>query len=212
MSDASDPLRWCPPWWGVPGGGLPGGPAPGASLTGPVVASERAVIGDELRQPALWCDFSPCLARFTDPAALGDGDLRARAYAAGWRNDALGRLACPDSQQHDPSFWATRQVRVWTPATIAAHVPGPPRVAELGPTGPAGADPRAGHMVVWPTVAAAPGPGEPRSIPPEASEPGSSVWGTSDPAGDALRADRELVAAGYPEIPAKPVRVGRHRR
>lgn len=70
--------------------------------------AERAVIGDEIRIPIMWCEFGSCIARYTHSAALGERDLRARALAAGWRYDALGRLACPDCAQHDPAFWPTR--------------------------------------------------------------------------------------------------------
>lgn len=66
----------------------------------------RAIIGDEVRRPILWCEFGTCIARYTHPEALGERDLRARAQAAGWRYDALGRLACPSCGQHDPAFWA----------------------------------------------------------------------------------------------------------
>jgi hypothetical protein len=70
--------------------------------------AERAVIGDEIRIPIMWCEFGSCIARYTHRDALGERDLRARALAAGWRYDALGRLACPDCTQHDPAFWPTR--------------------------------------------------------------------------------------------------------
>jgi hypothetical protein len=56
----------------------------------------------------MWCQFGSCIARYTHPGALGERDLRARALAAGWRYDALGRLACPDCAQHDATFWARR--------------------------------------------------------------------------------------------------------
>ena len=68
----------------------------------------RAVIGDALRVPILWCDFGSCIERFTHVDALGEHDLRFRALAAGWRYDLLGRLACPSCVQHDPAFWMTR--------------------------------------------------------------------------------------------------------
>jgi hypothetical protein len=70
--------------------------------------SVRAVIGDEIRIPIMWCQFGTCIARYTHRGALGERDLRARALTAGWRYDALGRLACPDCAQHDPAFWPTR--------------------------------------------------------------------------------------------------------
>jgi hypothetical protein len=76
-------------------------------------AGGRAVIGDELRIPIMWCDMGSCIAWYTDPAALGEADTRARAIAAGWRIDALGRLACPTCQQTDPCFWTACPVMPW---------------------------------------------------------------------------------------------------
>jgi hypothetical protein len=68
----------------------------------------RAIIGDELRIPIMWCAFGACIERYTSADALGEQDLRARALAAGWRYDLLGRLACPSCAQHDETFWITR--------------------------------------------------------------------------------------------------------
>ena len=73
-------------------------------------ATERPVIGDQLRMPIMWCEMGSCISWYTHPAALGEADTRARAIAAGWRIDALGRLACPQCQQTDPCFWAARPV------------------------------------------------------------------------------------------------------
>ncbi len=73
----------------------------------------RAVIGDQLRMPIMWCEMGSCISWYTDPAALGEADTRARAIGAGWRIDALGRLACPRCQQTDPCFWASRPVVPW---------------------------------------------------------------------------------------------------
>jgi hypothetical protein len=73
-------------------------------------ATERAVIGDQLRMPVMWCELGSCISWYADPAALGEADTRARAIGAGWRIDALGRLACPRCQQTDPRFWASRPV------------------------------------------------------------------------------------------------------
>jgi hypothetical protein len=72
----------------------------------------RAVIGDELRIPIMWCEMGACISRYSYPAALGEADVRARAIGAGWRVDALGRLACPRCQQTDGRFWATHPVRL----------------------------------------------------------------------------------------------------
>jgi hypothetical protein len=70
------------------------------------------VIGDQLRMPVMWCEMGSCVSWHADPAALGEADTRARAIAAGWRIDAVGRLACPRCQQTDPGFWASRPVAV----------------------------------------------------------------------------------------------------
>ena len=69
-------------------------------------ATARAVIGDELRIPIMWCEMGSCISWYSDREALGEADTRARAIGAGWRIDALGRLACPRCQQTDPRFWA----------------------------------------------------------------------------------------------------------
>ena len=73
----------------------------------------RAVIGDQLRVPIMWCEMGSCISWHADPAALGEADTRARAIEAGWRIDALGRLACPRCQQNDPGFWASHPVVPW---------------------------------------------------------------------------------------------------
>ena len=61
----------------------------------------------------MWCEMGSCITWYTDPAALGEADTRARAIAAGWRIDALGRLACPTCQQTDPCFWTACPVTPW---------------------------------------------------------------------------------------------------
>jgi len=81
----------------------------------------RPVIGDELRMPIMWCEMGSCISWCSDPEALGEADTRARAISAGWRVDALGRLACPQCQQTDPSFWATSQVVLWDRYTAVAR-------------------------------------------------------------------------------------------
>jgi hypothetical protein len=64
----------------------------------------RAIIGDEFRKPVLWCEFGTCIGRYTSQDALDERDLRARALAAGWSYDGLGRVACPSCVRHDSSF------------------------------------------------------------------------------------------------------------
>jgi hypothetical protein len=85
----------------------PGRPA------GPAGATVRAVIGDQLRIPITWCEMGCCISWRCDPAALGEGDARARALGADWRIDAFGRLACPRCQQTNPDFRASRPVVPW---------------------------------------------------------------------------------------------------
>ena len=81
----------------------------------------RAVIGDQLRMPVMWCEMGSCISWHADPAALGEADARARAIGAGWRIDAFGRLACPRCQQTDPGFWATGPVVLWDRYTAVAR-------------------------------------------------------------------------------------------
>ena len=82
--------------------------------------TERAAIGDQLRLPTAWCEMGSCIWRHADPAALGEADARARAISAGWRIDALGRLACPRCQQTSPGFRASRPVTLWDRDTALA--------------------------------------------------------------------------------------------
>ena len=80
----------------------------------------RAVIGDELRIPIVWCEMGSCISWHADRTALGQADVRARAIRTGWRIDALGRLACPQCQQTDVAFRATRPVVLWDRSTAIA--------------------------------------------------------------------------------------------
>lgn len=84
------------------------GKAPGAdALTGPGPITERAVIGDLLRELAAWCQIGGCIARHTDAAALGEADIRNKAVAAGWCVDLFGRMVCPSCRQRYP-VWSAR--------------------------------------------------------------------------------------------------------
>ena len=105
-------------------------PAAPAAPAGPAQAAERAVIGDQLRMPIMWCEMGSCVSWHADPAALGEADTRARAIEAGWRIDALGRLACPQCQQTDPGYWAARPVVPWDRSMAiarTARIPAAPR-------------------------------------------------------------------------------------
>jgi hypothetical protein len=80
------------------------------SLAGPVAITERAVLGDTIRRPILWCEMPGCICWHDHPAALGEADIRARALAAGWCRDAVGRLVCPSCQQRNPDLWITHRL------------------------------------------------------------------------------------------------------
>ena len=86
----------------------------------PVPVTERAVIGDELRLPQMWCEVTPCINWHRDPEAAGERDARDRAIADGWRYDAFGRFTCPECQQRDPALRATRPV-AWHHPDVARH-------------------------------------------------------------------------------------------
>src|SRR5215468_1433564 len=84
-------------------------PASDSRAPGPSTA-ERAVTADPLRIPLVWCALAQCISHHTNPAALGEADIRARALSAGWRFDRLGRLTCPECQQSSPWFWPAHPV------------------------------------------------------------------------------------------------------
>jgi hypothetical protein len=117
-------------------------PAPRASDEGGLrdgaTIPERAPIGDELRIPIAWCDMDACISYYEHPAALGEADIRARAIAAGWRVDAVGRLACPGCQQRVPWFWTTQPVVRWDrgrAVTAAARLAAAVRAETTGGAG-----------------------------------------------------------------------------
>jgi len=85
-----------------------------------VPVTERAVIGDELRLPIIWCEMPNCINWHHDPASAGEHDARTRARDAGWRTDALGRLACPDCQQARPDY-RTPQPVTWHHPDVARY-------------------------------------------------------------------------------------------
>jgi hypothetical protein len=87
-------------------------PGRGSGISESLEIPEPAPIGDELRIPTAWCEMDSCISHYAHPAALGEVDNRSRAISAGWRIDALGRLACPQCQQ-GPWFWATQPLARW---------------------------------------------------------------------------------------------------
>jgi hypothetical protein len=93
---------------------------PGASAARPATRAvaragntARAVIGDQLRLPIMWCEMGSCISWFAHPAALGEADTRARAIDAGWRVDAVGLLVCPQCLQTASGFQSPVPVVPW---------------------------------------------------------------------------------------------------
>jgi hypothetical protein len=124
--------------------GLPGHPPGDAGaaprrhdpLVDPLAITERCVIGDQLRMPATCCDIVGCGAEFSDLAALGEADNRARALAAGWRMDAFDRLVCPTCEQRPDAAWPRAPgPEPDTGADLTSAVVAPrPRYGESPPT------------------------------------------------------------------------------
>jgi hypothetical protein len=118
---------------------------------------ERAPIGDELRIPIAWCDMDACISYYAHPAALGEADIRVRAIAAGWRVDAVGRLACPECQQRVPWFWTTQPVVLWdrgravtAAARLAAAVRAEATGSDGGESGPGAVPAAEPPLAPWP--------------------------------------------------------------
>jgi hypothetical protein len=132
-------------------------------LTGPVAITERAVFGDQMRRPILWCEIGSCVSRYEDQAALGEADIRSRAIGAGWRRDAVGRLACPCCQQHSPQLWAAYPVVHYArkPAGERNAPSGHTRLGRLAAVGQAVSaryrnfNSRRGERIGWPDLLAA---------------------------------------------------------
>lgn len=125
--DLAEPSRDGGPLPGTAAAPPPAGrptPEAGVSARAEVISRaekpQRAAIGDQLRLPAAWCEMGSCIGRHADPAALGEADARARAISAGWRVDALGRLACPRCLQTSPGFRTARPVTLWDRDTALA--------------------------------------------------------------------------------------------
>jgi len=77
--------------------------------------------------------MAACISRYEDPAAAGEADIRARALAAGWRHDAVGRLVCPRCQQRNPGLWAACPVarQDHTPARGSGQHPAHARAGRI---------------------------------------------------------------------------------
>lgn len=125
----------------------PAPPAPPAArfdpLVDPVAITGGCVIGDRIRVPAAWCAMAGCGAAFKDPAALGETDNRARAFAAGWVGDALGRLVCPACQRDRPVpvWWVLSGPGAVRGRRPAGGIARPPYDIPSEPQAPAGISP-----------------------------------------------------------------------
>ena len=64
-----------------------------------------AALGDYLHLPVVWCEMPGCISwGYDDTVSAGFADSRRSATDAGWRTDALGRLACTTCQQTRPDY------------------------------------------------------------------------------------------------------------
>jgi hypothetical protein len=97
-------------------------PSSGAATAPGHEQAVRAVIGDELHVPIVWCEMGSCISHHTDPAALGEADIRIRALRAGWRLDRLGRLTCVDCLQSSSGFRTAYPVMLWDREVAATTV------------------------------------------------------------------------------------------
>jgi len=101
----------------------PGGrPSTGATTDVGREQTVPAVIGNELHIPIVWCEMGSCISHHTDPAALGEADIRTRALRAGWRLDRFGRLACVDCLQSNSWFRTAYPVVLWDREVAATAV------------------------------------------------------------------------------------------
>lgn len=129
-------------------------------LVHPLAITGHCVIGDQIRVPSAWCATAGCQAAFADPAALGEADNRARAVAAGWATDALGRLMCPACRRDHPApaWWVPSA----EPGTSGDHGPDGARSASgtnqsIRPAvwGPPAAAQGRDHRTQWPRLLSA---------------------------------------------------------
>jgi len=97
-------------------------PSSGATTAASRDQTVRAVIGDELHMPIAWCEMGSCISHHTDPAALGEADIRTRALRAGWRLDRFGRLACGNCLQSNSWFRTAYPVVLWDGDVAATAV------------------------------------------------------------------------------------------
>jgi hypothetical protein len=179
------------------------------SFTHPVAITGQSVIGDQIRVPTAGCAMAGCEAAFADPAALGEADNKARAVAAGWARDDLGRLVCP-ACQHDrpvPPWWVYSQAPrpVGQPPRAASQERGPVS-QERGPVSdrrPAVSPPRPADSLSQPVAPAAaggpPAPGQSRHHRAQWPRLLSALVNTRD--GSAPRHEQATHGAGHVRTP-----------
>jgi hypothetical protein len=167
-------------------------PARHDPLVHPVAITEHCVIGDQIRVPAARCDMVGCVAGFADPVALGEAHNRARALAAGWGEDAFGRLVCPACQQRYRVAPARRDLRQRGTATDRATAE-----AVAGPGGGVGQSARS-IAARWHRAVS---PGQHRRTP----SPHLLLGPASDPNGWTAPHQVPVPAAGKaPDEPGRP--------
>ncbi len=177
-------------------------PTARAETTAHAETTVRAVIGDQLRMPVVWCEMGTCISRHTHPAALGEADIRARAIGSGWCVNALGRLACPRCLQTAPGFRSLRPVALWDPdaaITITAQTTAESGNGAVGSTAAEishdSRRPASDHHPARP-----PEPGQHRERPAAKTMP-------ARPPGPGRHRQRPAAKT----MPARPLEPGRHR-
>ncbi len=155
----------------------------GDHATSLAALAAQAVIGNRLRLPEARCEGGACGARYEDAMALGEGDLRTRAIAAGWRESQSGLLTCPACQQRAPwpdEFRRSRRAAHAQPAAYAQ--PAAQQVPNPQPAGPHPADGRrASQRAVPPPQPGQQPPARPRESP---AWPPAGDWAGPAPDGN----------------------------
>ena len=88
----------------------PGGRLRADPLAGPVAITQRAVLGDQLKRPAAWCEMAGCLSRYDDPASAYYLEPRRREVGESRQAGIVRWPALPDYHPLAPTADASRAV------------------------------------------------------------------------------------------------------
>ena len=149
--------------------GPAGGPGPGPRPGPHAGVTARAVIGDQLRIPIMWCEMGSCISWHADPAALGEADNRARRTRAGWRSTPSGGWHAPDASKPPSASGPPARSCCGTGTRPSPWPPGPPPYAAAAP--PPGKQPRARRPASGHPPASPPKPRQQRVHPAASAVP-----------------------------------------